>query len=78
MTLKNQECILQKRQRLNLIFGPSSQWFYCKMYFIDINAGRDGPCLDIAQPDIAASGGISEFMKISALGKYYVRHKTFV
>lgn len=48
------------------------------MYFIDINAGRDGPCLDIAQPDIAASGGISEFMKISALGKYYVRHKTFV
>ena len=31
--------------------------------------GEGGPCVDIAQPDIAAAGGISEFMKIAALGE---------
>jgi len=39
--------------------------------FRDLFVGRDGPCLDIAQPDIAASGGISEFMKISALASSF-------
>ena len=32
-------------------------------------SGSQGPCVDIAQPDIAASGGLSEFMKIATLGK---------
>ena len=31
--------------------------------------GEGGPCVDVAQPDIAAAGGISEFIKIAALGK---------
>ena len=31
--------------------------------------GEGGPCVDIAQPDIAAAGGISEFIKIAALGE---------
>ena len=32
--------------------------------------GRGGPCVEIAQPDIAAAGGLTEFQKISALGKH--------
>ena len=32
------------------------------------SSGSLGPCVDIAQPDIAASGGLSEFMKIATLG----------
>jgi len=35
--------------------------------FRDLFVGPGGPCVDIAQPDIAASGGLSEFQKISAL-----------
>ena len=37
--------------------------------FRDMFVGEGGPCVDIAQPDIAAAGGISEFMKIAALGE---------
>ena len=33
--------------------------------------GPSGPCLDIAQPDIAASGGLSEFMKIATLASTF-------
>ena len=36
--------------------------------------GRGGPCVDIAQPDIAAAGGLTEFQKISALGKHLLSH----
>ena len=36
--------------------------------FRDMFTGPGGPCVHIAQPDIAASGGLSEFLKISALG----------
>jgi len=32
-----------------------------------VGGGAGGPCVDIAQPDIAASGGLSEFMKICAI-----------
>merc|ERR1712012_531552 len=32
--------------------------------FRDLFIGNNGACLDIAQPDIAACGGISEFLKI--------------
>ena len=40
--------------------------------FRDMFVGNGGPCVDIAQPDIAASGGLSEFLKISALGIFNI------
>jgi len=39
--------------------------------FRDLFVGPNGPCLDIAQPDIAASGGLSEFMKIATLASTF-------
>ena len=36
--------------------------------FRSLLLGRGGPCVDIAQPDIAGTGGLSEFIKIAALG----------
>ena len=36
--------------------------------FRSLLLGRGGPCVDIAQPDIAGTGGLSEFVKIAALG----------
>lgn len=39
--------------------------------FRDLLCGSGGPCVDIAQPDIAASGGLSEFLKIAALASTF-------
>jgi len=39
--------------------------------FRDLFVRPEGPCVDIAQPDIAASGGLSEFMKISTLASSF-------
>ena len=39
--------------------------------FRDLFVGPNGPSLDIAQPDIAASGGLSEFMKIATLASTF-------
>ncbi|CAL4149353.1 unnamed protein product [Meganyctiphanes norvegica] len=39
--------------------------------FRDLFVGPNGPCVDIAQPDIAASGGLSEFMKIATLASTF-------
>ena len=44
---------------------------FTRFGFRDLFVGADGPCLDIAQPDIAASGGLSEFVKISALASSF-------
>jgi len=39
--------------------------------FRDLIASPGGPCVSIAQPDIAASGGLSEFLKISAIASTF-------
>ena len=41
---------------------------FMRFGFRDLFSGPGGPSLHIAQPDIAAAGGLSEFLKISALG----------
>ena len=43
---------------------------FMRFGFRDLFTGPEGPCVHIAQPDIAAAGGLSEFLKISALGNY--------
>ena len=39
--------------------------------FRDLFVGPNGPCVDIAQPDIANSGGLSEFIKIATLASTF-------
>jgi len=39
--------------------------------FRDLFVGPNGPCLHIAQPDIAATGGLSEFIKIATLASTF-------
>ena len=40
---------------------------FTRFGFRDLLLGAGGPCVDIVQPDIAASGGLSEFVRICAL-----------
>ena len=42
---------------------------FMRFGFRDLFTGPGGPAVHIAQPDIAAAGGLSEFLKISALGR---------
>jgi len=44
---------------------------FTRFGFRDLLCGPGGSCVDIAQPDIAASGGLSEFMKICALASSF-------
>ena len=44
---------------------------FMRFGFRDMFTGPGGPSVHIAQPDIAAAGGLSEFLKISALASSF-------
>ena len=43
------------------------QFSFTRFGFRDLLLDPAGPCLDIVQPDIAASGGLTEFSRIATL-----------
>jgi len=58
-------------QSKTLIPIAGGECSFMRYGFRDLFVGPNGPCLHIAQPDIAASGGLSEFIKIAALASTF-------
>lgn len=59
---------LRSKTRIPIAGGEGS---FMRFGFRDLLSGRRGACVDIAQPDISACGGLSEFLKIAGLASTF-------